>query len=97
MWIIELSAPCSRQTTTPAPHHSVSQASNNDPAQGLDTLKSGPVYPLKCSKPAAADLLLWAGGQEMSIKINVNVIGAALSYVIQDVTDRQTNAILQML
>jgi len=23
MYIIELSAPCSRQTTTPAPHHSV--------------------------------------------------------------------------
>jgi len=29
-------------------------------------------------------------GESTSIKINVNVIGAALSYVIQDVTDRRT-------
>jgi len=46
-----LSAPCSRQTITPAPHHSVFRgASDNDPAQGLYTLKSGPWCDYRATK-----------------------------------------------
>ena len=56
---MELSAPCSRQTTTPTP---ITVASSNDSARGLYTLKPGPVMTYFYMLVSLALCLKWNNG-----------------------------------